>query len=429
MVAFPVRAPDRVAATLISVAGLVGRPVRNPAGHEVGKVRDVIARWTGEPYPAVTGLVARVGRRDAFVPASSIASLSGSGVELRSARLDLADVERRPGEVLLMADVVDHQLVDVDGRRVIRAADLYLAPLDAAVAPGRFRLVGADTGVGALVRRLGPSRWRHRSHPARVIDWASIQPFGRPGEPLRLREGSGAVSRLRPADLADLLEELGRPQRQELLAALDPETAADALEEMIPHELTQLLRESPVEQAAALLAVMEPDEAADALRDLGADADALLAEMAPARAAELRELQGYGPHEAGGLMTSRVTAAPRDETVGSVRARLRDEVERAHEVDAVVVVDEDGRVVDDVALFHLLVADDGQLMGTLAAGPTKTTVTADEDLRDVLHAFRDVRRSSLVVVDDAGRPIGRILADDLVDALAPDEGRRRGLAT
>jgi hypothetical protein len=413
------------AGSLISVAGLVGRAVRNPVGGVVGRVRDVLARWSGATYPEVTGLVVRVGRRDAFVPAAAVASLAGPSVELRSARLDLADVQRRPGEVFLMADVVDHQLVDVDGRRVIRAADLYLAPMTP-----WLRLVGADVSAAALARRLGPSRWRQRRDPSRVIDWAAIQPFGRPGEPLRLREGNRAVDRLRPSELADLLEDLGRQQRHELLAALEPGTAADALEEMEPKELVTLLRAAPVEQAAALLAAMEPDGATEALRDLEGDlAETLLEQMPPPRAAALHELLGYGPGVAGGLMTSELSLVHLTDSVGEVRRRLRLEVDRAAEVDAVLVVDHMGRVVDDVRLLQILVADDHQTMAELVGPPLPAVVEADRPLHDVLVAFREARGSSVVVVDADDRPVGKIMADDLVDALAARTSRLRGWTT
>lgn len=205
-----------VANTLVSAAGLVGGSVTTPAAAELGKLIDVVARWDGSTYPPVTGVVARVGRRRSFVPAGQMARVDGRRVQLRSARLDLADFTRREGEVLLLGDVVDHQLVDVDGVRVIRAADLYIALLG-----GSWRLVGVDVSPATLLRRLGPARWRGRPTPERVIDWAAIQPFGRPGSPLRLRDGSHALHRLCPAELADLLEDLGRNQRQELLAALD----------------------------------------------------------------------------------------------------------------------------------------------------------------------------------------------------------------
>src|SRR5579872_4015010 len=143
---------------LVSLAGVLGRPVRNQAGAEVGTLVDVVARWGGtEPYPPVTGIVVRVGRRLAFVSGDQIAELTNFGVRLSSARLDLRDFVRRPGEVTLGRDVLDHQLVDVDGVQVIRAADLYLAVVWDAI-----RLVGVDVSVQSLVRRLGPRRLRSR---------------------------------------------------------------------------------------------------------------------------------------------------------------------------------------------------------------------------------------------------------------------------
>ena len=131
-------ASEGVFDSIVSLAGLLGRPVRNQTGQEIGRLDDVVARWAdGQMYPPVSGLVIRVGRRLAFVPASAIDRIGHAEVVLRSARLDLRDVIRRSGEVLLAKDVLDHQLVDVEGVQVIRAADLYLAEVI-----GRIRLVG-----------------------------------------------------------------------------------------------------------------------------------------------------------------------------------------------------------------------------------------------------------------------------------------------
>ncbi|HEY2815053.1 MAG TPA: CBS domain-containing protein [Acidimicrobiales bacterium] len=413
-----------VSDTLVSVAGVIGRPVRNPSNAEIGTVKDIVARWDGGEYPPVTAIVVRVGRRLAFVPVAQIESLAHHEVGLRSARLDLADFERREGEVLLAQDVIDHQLVDVDGVRVIRAADLYVAKVGT-----MYRLVGVDVSAGTLLRRLGPTRWRARATPERVIDWAAIQPFGRPGSPIRLREGNRALHRLRPSELADLLEELGRRERQDLLAALEPETAADALEEMDAEELESLLRESGEEQASALLAVMEPDEAVDALRDLEHDErNRLLGMMPEDKAAELRRLLRYEEHTAGGLMTSYLLLVRRGDTVADVRARLVDDADHRADLPGVLVVDPEGRLIDDVSLFELLAADPDITMNDLCGEPWPVTVTPDAEIDDVVERFVDERGSSLVVVDEEERPLGRILADDLIDALAPQtrvHARRR----
>lgn len=420
-----------VSDALISAAGLVGRPVKDGTGNEVGRVVDVVVRWRGEAYPPVTGLVARIGRRRAYVPADQVQAIGHEQVTLGSARLDLRDFERREGEVVLNGDVIDHQLVDVDGVRVVRAADLYLARVGE-----DYKLVGVDVGFQTLLRRLGPPRWRTRPTPDRVIDWAAIQPFGTggteaadaPGHQVHMDQPNQALRRLRPGELADLLEELGRDERQELLARLDQETAADALEEMEPDHLGALLRESTPEHAASLLTEMEPDEAADALRDLELDeADELLALMPKDDADRLRALLLYREGSAGGVMTTRLVLVRPEQTVGQVRRILRSQAEHEAEVDAVVIVDEDGRLVHDLGLFELLVAAKDDVVINVAGPPEPTSVSPDASLDEVVRTFIDSRGSSLLVVDDEDRPVGRILADDLVDALVPDRGLVRFL--
>ncbi|HZT65336.1 MAG TPA: CBS domain-containing protein [Acidimicrobiales bacterium] len=413
-------ATRQVREAIVSLAGLMGRPVVNQGGAEIGRLHDIVVRWSDdELYPPVTGLVVRVGRRLAFVDAGAIERFTHGDVCLRSSRLDLRDYQRRPGEVLIAKDLLDHQLVDVDGVQVVRASDLYLANVR-----GRLRLVGVDVSVNSLVRRLGPARWRTRPTPGRVIDWAAIQPFGDGTNLVRLRTSHEGLHRLRPGELADLLEDLGRPARQELLAHLDPEQAADALEEMDPEELEALLREAPPEQAAELVASMEPDEAVDALRDLGeAEREELLANMPADVADQLTELLDYPADSAGGIMTTIVVTAGLDENVDSVCQRLRDVREHRGDLDAVAVVDPEGRFLGDLPLYDLAVADRLTPVAELLVDTTPVTVKPDAPLRDVAAHLVEARQLSIVVVDDEGRPQGRILADDMVDALLPERGR------
>ena len=424
-------ASEGVFDSIVSLAGIIGRPITNQTGQEIGRLDDVVARWSdGQTYPPVTGLVIRVGRRLAFVPASAIDRIAHAEVLLRSARLDLRDVVRRPGEVLLAKDVLDHQLVDVDGVQVIRAADLYLAEV-----LGRIRLVGADVSTSTLLRRLGPRRWRPLPTPDRVIDWAAIQPFGDSDSAdsvdgatqVRLRTTHEGLHRLRPGELADLLEDLRRDERNELLAALSPDEAADALEEMQPDDLEQLLREADPDEAAQLLSAMEPDEAVDALRDLSAaHRGELLRRMSPVASAALRELLGYPEDEAGGIMTTALVVATTNDTVAEVADRL--EHARGHDVDldAVAVVNKDGSLVGDVTLLKILLTlrtAPQTRISTLLEDEDVVTVTPHASADEVAGQLVEARRLSLVVVDDAGRPIGRILADDVLDALVPVKGR------
>jgi CBS domain-containing protein len=407
--------------SLVSVAGLVGAPVRNQLGAEIGSVDDVVVRWRGEVYPPVTGLIVKVGRRRAWVHATDIESIEPRAVQLSSARLDLRDVERRPDEVALQTDVVDHQMVDVDGVRVFRAADLYLTRLG-----GQHVLVGADVGLGTLVRRLGPARWRARPTPERVIDWAAIRPFGEPGGPVQVNQTRQELGRLRPGELADLLEDLGRRQREELLDALDTDAAADALEEMEGDELRNLLRELPSRRTAAAVASMQPDEAAEALRGLDDDTrDELLALMPADAVGRLEPLLQYEEASAGGLMTTAIVTVGVDASLAQARAALIEAAADHDTIDGVVVVDHGGAFVSDIGTFDLLLGEPDDRVIDLARGDEAITVAVDADLSTVVDAFVDARRSSVLVLDTDRRPIGRILADDIIDALVGDRGRFR----
>jgi CBS domain-containing protein len=415
----------QVRQNIISLVGLDGAPVLNQSGEEVGHLVDLVARVRGgDDYPAVTGIVVRVGRRRAYLDAAAIDQIDRRSVTLRTARLDLREFHRREGEVLLARDILDHQLVDTDEIQVIRAADLYLAQVG-----DKVRLVGVDVSIQTLLRRLGPKRFRWHPTPDRVIDWAAVESFGEdsPEEPaaMKLRTPSSALRRLRPAELADVLEGLGRSGRQELLASLDHDLAADALEEMELDELAALLRELEPAKAADLVARMEPDEAAEALRELHKDEQAqLLAQMPAATQRELARLLGYPADEAGGVMTTVLALAKPEETVEEVRKRLVKLAKHETEIDSVAVLDAEGRVIGDVSAFDLLINKASkQLAAIIDPENPPVTLRPDADLDEVATEMVESRRSSLLVVDDDGKPLGRILSDDILDALVPGHGR------
>jgi CBS domain-containing protein len=412
---------------IVSVASLVGAPVFNQRGQRVGKVVDLVARMHGQdPYPPLTSILLHVGSRNSFLPIESVEKITHQAVYLRAARLDLREFTRRPGEVLLAKDVLDHQLVDLDGRQVIRAADLYLAPV-----AGQFLLVGLDVSLATLLRRLGPRRFRGVPTPERVIDWDAVAPFAddltSSPPAVQLRASDEELRRLAPADLADLLEDLERPGRQDLLSRLGYDTAADALEEMDPDELEALLREAAPERAAALITAMEPDEAVDALRDLSdGERETMLKHMPAGKAAELSALLAYPEHTAGGFMTTVLVHAAPGDTIGAVTRTISGLREHRAEIDAVVVCDADGVLLADVPLFDLVIHPSETAVSEIldAEGyPEPLTVFPDASVADVADRLVRTRRSSLLVVDGNCRPLGRILADDVLDAMLPERGR------
>src|ERR1039457_427158 len=277
----------------------------------------------------------------------------------------------------------------------------------------------APSGTGGTRPRTGSSTGPRSSHSAR------IPPRHRQRGSWGTRTPPCALPRRRPAELADVLEGLGRSGRKELLASLGEDLAADALEEMEPDELTALLREVEPAQAAELLSRMEPDEAVDALRELSRDEQALLLSRMPLQVRrELVRLLGYPGDEAGGIMTSVLACAQPDETVAEVSQRLAGQARHRTEIDSVAVLDGDGRLIGDVSAFDLLVSSGDTRLGDLI-DPENPPVTLrpDTDLDDVATQLVESRRSSLLVVDDDGKPLGRILSDDVLDALVPGHGR------
>jgi Mg/Co/Ni transporter MgtE len=241
-----------------------------------------------------------------------------------------------------------------------------------------------------------------------------------------LRRSRSRLHRLRPGELADLLEDLGREERQELLALVEPEVAADALEEMEPEELEQLLRESSVERAAQLLSGMETDEAAEALRDLDEERrEEVLQAMSPESVRHLAPLLGYREDRAGGFMTTTMLLAGPEETVAAVRERMRGLVDHVDVIDGACVVDPSGVLLDDISVAGLFLADPAGRVSALVGPPWPVTVGPDATAAEVADKLADGWRSSVVVVDGGNRPLGRILADDVIDSLVHDHGRFR----
>lgn len=400
---------------LVSVAGIMKRPVLNEAGQEVGCLVDVLTNWSGEDvYPAISGLVVRVGRRRAYVPSTDVMTISAKGARLSSSKLDLREFTPRDGEVSLANEVLDRELVDLDGARVVRAADLYLAQMN-----NLYLLVGVDVGFEAIMRRMGPARWRAKVTPRKVVDWADIQAFAMKGVGgVQLNSPASMLKRLRPAQLAELLERLRSDAREEFLQSVDISLAADALEEMDSRQVTSLLSDMEVSHAAELLAEMEPDEAAEALRAVEEDRrETLLAALPADVARELAGLLIFDQHEAGGFMTTAMVLVKPSQTMRDVRVLVAGHVRDHGEIDAVIVVDDAGCLIDDITIVELFLGEPDQLMESFVGPPWPVTVSPDADEEEVASRLLQARHSSVVVVDGDGRPLGRVFTDDVIDAL------------
>jgi CBS domain-containing protein len=399
--------------SLVSVAGLIGKPVRYQGGKEIGRLVDVVVRHGEDSYPPVSGLIVKVGQSKSFIDGARIAKLTQNEIQLSTAKVDLTEFTRREGESLLDADVLDHQIVDVNGLRVVRSSDLYLAPLDREI-----RVVGVDISFKAFIRRIFPGALGRGPIPKHVIDWANVASLAHGTGVVRSNESRAALGQLRPADLADLIEDLAGRERNALIEMLDPDLAADALEEMEDEELQGLLRGLSAQRSAELISRMEPDEGAEVLRDLDDDhRESIFMEMDVSVAKQLRKLVEFDETLAGGIMTSHMLITHEDDTVASALALLVEHKSRDIS-DGVVVVDAKGKLLDHIQIIELIAAKPAAKLSSLMGPPYPTSVNLTTRLDEVIDEFANNRGSSIIVVDEKNKPVGRILADDLVDALA-----------
>jgi CBS domain-containing protein len=405
-----------IQSSLVSVAGAIGRPVKDQNGRDLGKLVDFVVKHGGETYPPVSGLIVNVAGRRAYIDGARISKLTKDEVILSSAKVNLSEFQRRTGEQLLDGDVLDHQIVDVNGLRVVRTSDLYLAPLDKEI-----RLVGVDVSFRSFIRRIFPGTFGRKPGVDKVIDWANVASLADSGGVVRTTATREALSRLRPADIADIIEDLEGREQSALIELLDPDLAADALEEMEDEDLQGLLRGISDERAAELLSHMEPDESAEVLRDLDDEhSESILAQMSPAMAKQLRRLVEFDETLAGGIMTSHLLIVKESDSVSDALALLVEHRERDIS-DGVTVVDAKGKLLDHIQIIELIAAKPAQKLETLVKAPFPTAVNIETPLEEVIEEFSNNRGSSIIVIDAKGKPVGRILADDIIDAMVPAE--------
>ncbi|MFL5675663.1 MAG: magnesium transporter MgtE N-terminal domain-containing protein, partial [Chloroflexota bacterium] len=414
-------------APMLYLSQAIGRPVLDANGDPLGTVDDLIVA-IGDSHPPVTGLVVATGRRRIFLPWSQAARFDASGARLSGATIDITPFAQRSNEILLRADLLDKQIVDIDGRRVVRVNDLRLDDVD-----GRLHLVAVDVGAAGLLRRLGiegayrvVARNLRLPTPERYIDWEDVDPVETSIASIRLRVPHAGLTELHPADLATIIDQLAPRDRAGVLAALDDEAVADAIEEMQPETQVEVLEGLSPERAADILEEMSPDDAADLVADLAdATREELLALMEKDEADELGGLLAYPEDTAGGMMTTEFVAVPATLSAGDTIDRLRELEPDAETIYYVYVVDGEGRLVGVLSLRDLIVARPSVPIGEVMIDePVVVDVLDDRD-----HVAGVVARYNLLavpVVDDAHRLLGIVTVDDAFDTIMPASWRRRG---
>ena len=407
---------------MLYLSQVLGRPIRDLEGERVATIKDIIVRLGADDHPPVTGVVARYRRRDFFLPRWHITVLNQQGARLNSDILDLRPFVRRESEVLLARDVLDKQLIDVDGKRVVRVNDVQIIE-----AAGDWRVTGADVSLQGLWRRLAPAGFAGSKRPVEVLDWADVGYLATDAATVQLKSSSDKLARLHPVEIARLAEALSYHHGSEVVESLDDETAAETLEEMPAESQARILSDMDQERAADILEWMSPDEAADVLGDLPEDkAEELLGLMEQDEQADVVELLPYEDDTAGGLMTTEFVTLPRALTVGEALARLREMAETPNMIYYLYVVEKEDswKLLGVIALRSLILADPSMPLEEVMRTEFQQA-DPEEPAKEVAQRIAEYNLLALPVIDESGDILGIITVDDAMEILLPKDWRLR----
>ncbi|MGC8485046.1 MAG: magnesium transporter MgtE N-terminal domain-containing protein [Candidatus Baltobacteraceae bacterium] len=389
----------------------------------IGKIGDFLVNHPEATFPQIDGFLVKTAQGARFAPMDSVLGIErGGAVSLSSAPKEPAPPE---GESLyLVADLLDKQIVDIDGRKVVRINDLEVARTG-----GQLRVVAADIGFAGLLRRLGLHKLGERLSPAlheriprAMIAWDSVAPI-REVNPshVHLSVTASKLARLHPSDLAEIIGNLSSTEAATVVKQLDDEVAADAFEHLDAQTQRELIENVGTARAADIIEEMDSDDAADLLAELPEERQSeLLAEMNADTAGELRELVKYDDDTAGGLMTTDyVWIYPHRTTDATIR-KIRELAPESELIYYLYVIDQEDRLLGIVTLRDLLLALPTAFIDKIMRTDI-VSVRPETPAEEVAAAIARYDLLAIPVVDAHDRMLGIVTVDDAIDAIMPEE--------
>jgi magnesium transporter len=405
---------------------LIGRPVVDVDCVSVGTLEDIIASPRGDTaHPQVQAIVVHAGKDHIRVPMEQVAVLLAPSIPLSKRWAEVTPYTMAEQDLFLARDVLDKQIIDIDGVRVVRVNDLELARVN-----NHLYIANVDIGRMGLIRRLWPglADWLERrsgkSKPGGTISWDNVELL-QGDQPMRLKVSGQKISELHPADLAEIISDLTGPESDKLLQTLDVSTVADTLEEVEPDFQARLLETMPDEKVADVLEEMAPDEAADLLAEFTQDRKKeLLNLMEREEAEDVRKLLAYPVDSAGGLMNTEYFSVPPTLTAGETIATLRRTAREAETIYYVYVTEPSGKLVGVCSLRELVMADpDKPIRAFMHKRLVTVKLTDSQD--DIAQEVSKYNLLAVPVVDGEGRIQGIVTADDALDKIIPTAWKKR----
>jgi magnesium transporter len=393
----------------------------------IGRVSDFIVNKPDDAFPLIDSLVIKTAQGRRVVPIDQVSDIDSHG----TVALTMLPREPAPPDhetLYLVSDLLDKQIVDVDGRKVVRINDIEIAST-----AGRLRVIAADVGLSGLLRRLGFRRVGRRLTPSiykgaprALIPWNSVAPIAEKNpSQVRLTVKQGKLSRLHPSELAEVITDLSKREALAIVKQLDDETAADAFEHLDRETQMSLIEDIGTERAADIIEEMDADDAADLLAELPEDEQSkLLAEMNAYTAHELRELVKYPEDTAGGLMTTDFVWIYPHRTAEATIKKIRELGPGTEFIYYLYVVDRHDRLLGVLALRRLLLALPTAFI-ELIMETDVVSVAPETPAVEVAATIAKYDLLAIPVVHESGKLLGIVTVDDAIDAIMdPDVARR-----
>jgi CBS domain-containing protein/sporulation protein YlmC with PRC-barrel domain len=408
------------------VSEILKKPVLDPKGEELGRVKDLVI-VKGEPLPKVSSLILER-KKDLFtLPWTDLSIFNKRIISANIYSEALQPYELNEEDLLLVRDILDKQIVDVNGAKVVRVNDVKLEGYDTEAV-----LIAVDVGMRGILRRLGVERGgedlmrlfkKHLSY--NLISWNYIQPFEPKLTTLSLTIPRQMLAELHPADIAEIISQVSHKEGATFFKDLDVDVAAEALSELKPETQVEFITEMDTDKAADIIEEMPPDEAADIISDLPVDkAKEILESIEKEEAEDIQELLSHEEDTAGGLMTNVFIAYPPETTVRKAIENFKRDAEVIETVYYIYVMDTNEKLIGVVSLRDMILADLDAKLSDIMATKLKT-VNPETDEMEVAEIISKYNLLALPVIDTEGYLLGIVTIDDIIDRILPPAAKRK----
>lgn len=405
---------------------IMKKPVLDPKGEEIGRVKDFVI-VKGEQFPKVSALVTERRKKSSLLPWNELNIFNKRIISSRTYGDSLKPYEATEDDLLIVRDILDKQIVDVDGARVVRVNDVKLEGLNTNAV-----LVAVDVGARGIMRRLGVERGGEdlfrlfqKTLPYSLISWNYLQPLEPKLTRIALTVPRQKLSELHPADIAEIISSVSQKEGASFFNNLDVETAAEALSELEANVQRDIISKMDSGKASNIIEMMPPDEAADILSDLPAEkAKDILERIEKEDAEDIQELLGHEEDTAGGLMTNVFISCSPEMTVVEVSERIKAEAKEVETVYYIYVLDGEEKLLGIASLRELLLAESDCIIADIMETNLKTVSPGDDEM-DVAEIISKYNLLAVPVVDESGYMYGIVTVDDIIDILLPPAAKKK----